>query len=145
LGSTVVLAVLITTANLLAGRLTLVFPSALWILPSWLVLWLLAVAMALPLSTLVGRAGSHLLGYVTLAVLLVANDQSVVLRSRDLDWLVRLANTVIWPVNTLLARASAESHDRLYFVALVLTLAYAFSLFILSSQLFADKDLLWTE
>jgi hypothetical protein len=145
LGITVVLAVLVTSANLLAGRLTLVFPSALWILPSWLVLWLLAVALALPLSALVGRAGSHLVGYVTLAVLLVANDQKVVLRSRDLDWLVRIVSTVLWPVNTLLARASAGSHDRLYSLALVLTLAYALSLFILSAQLFADKDLLWTE
>jgi hypothetical protein len=145
LGITTVLAVLVTSANLLAGRLTLVFPSALWILPSWLVLWLLAVSLALPLSALVGRAGSHLVGYVTLAVLLVANDQKAMLRSRDLDWLVRIVNTVLWPVNTLLARASAGSHDRLYFLALVLTLAYALSLFILSAQLFADKDLLWTE
>ena len=145
LGITIVLAVLVTSANLLAGRLTLVFPSALWILPSWLVLWLLAVALALPLSALVGRAGSHLVGYVTLAVLLVANDQKAMLRNRDLDWLVRIVNTVLWPVNTLLARASAGSHDRLYFLALVLTLAYALSLFILSAQLFADKDLLWTE
>jgi hypothetical protein len=145
LGITIFLAVLVTSANLLAGRLTLVLPSALWILPSWLVLWLLAVALALPLSALVGRAGSHLVGYVTLAVLLVANDQNAMLRSRDLDWLVRIVNTVLWPVNTLLARASAGSHDRLYFLSLVLTMAYALSLFILSAQLFADKDLLWTE
>jgi hypothetical protein len=145
LGITIVLAVLVTSANLLAGRLTLVFPSALWILPSWLILWLLAVVLALPLSALVGRAGSHLVGYVTLAVLLVANDQKRMLRSRDLGWLVRIVNTVLWPVNTLLARASAGSHDRLYYLALVLTLAYALSLFILSAQLFADKDLLWTE
>jgi hypothetical protein len=145
LGITIVLAVLVTSANLLAGRLALDLPSALWILPSWLVLWLLAVALALPLSALVGRAGSHLVGYVTLAVLLVANDQKVMLMNRDMDWLVRIVNTVLWPVNTLLARASAGSHDRHYFLALVLTLAYALSLFILSAQIFVDKDLLWTE
>jgi hypothetical protein len=97
------------------------------------------------LSALVGRAGSHLVGYVTLAVLLVANDQKAMLQRRDLDWLVRLVSTILWPVNTLLARASAATHDRLYFLALVLTMAYALSLFILSAQLFADKDLLWTE
>jgi hypothetical protein len=145
LGITAVLAVLITVGNLLAGRLTLDFPSGLWILPSWLALWLLAVALALPLSALVSRGGSHLAGFLMLAVLLVANDQKAMLRSRDLDWLVRAVNTVLWPVNTLLARASAGIHDRTYFLALVLTLAYAASLFVLAVQLFADKDLLWTE
>ncbi len=145
LGITIVLAVVVASANLLAGRLTLDFPSALWILPSWLVLWLLTVALGLPLSALVGRAGSHLVGYVTMAVLLVANDQRALLRRRGLDWFVNSVATVLWPVNTLLAHASAGRHDRVYFLALVLTMAYALSLFILSAQLFADKDLLWTD
>jgi hypothetical protein len=145
LGITIAVAVLVAGANLLAGRLTLVFPSALWILPSWLVLWLLAVSVGLPLSALVGRAGSHLVGYVALATLLVANDQKATLTRRDLDWLVYLVNTVLWPVTTLLEHGSSGSHDRLYFLALVLTMAYALSLFILSTQLFSDKDLLWSE
>lgn len=145
LGITAVLAVLITAGNLFAGRLTLELPSALWILPSWLALWLLAVALALPLSALVSRGGSHLAGFLMLAVLLVANDQKAMFGSRDLDWLVRAVNTVLWPVNMLLARTSAGIHDRTYFLALVLTLAYATSLFLLAVQLFADKDLLWTE
>jgi hypothetical protein len=148
LAVTAVLGILITVANLLAGRLTLEFPSALWILPTWLALWLLVAALALPLSALVGRGGLHLAGWVLFTALLVANDQKPRLQAHRLDWLVRAVTTILWPVSTLLrlaAGASAGIHDRSFFLALALTLTYAALLFGLATQLFADKDLLWTE
>lgn len=145
LGITTVLAILITGANLAAGRLSLDFPSALWILPTWLILWLLAATLALPLSALVGRHGSHLGGYVLVVALLVAHDQKAMLESRGLHWLARGVTTILWPISTLLARASAGVHDRPYWLVLALTFALAVVLYILAAQLFEDKDLLWTE
>ena len=145
LGITALLAILITAANLLAGRLTLEFPSVLWILPTWLALWLLAATLALPLSALVGRDGSHLAGWVLFTALLIANDQKSRLQAYRLEWLTRAVTAILWPVNTLLTQASAGIHDRSFFLALGLTLTYAALLFGLAAQLFAGKDLLWTE
>jgi hypothetical protein len=145
LGITAILAILITAGNLLSGRLALRFPSALWVLPTWLPLWLLAASLALPLSTLVGRGGSHLAGYVFLAALLIANDRQAMLAARGLDWLVKAVIVSLWPTSTLLAQASAGIQDRRYALAWVLTLAYAALLFGLATSFLADKDLLWSE
>ena len=145
LGITLVLALLITIGNLLTDRLTLDFPSALWIVPTWLALWLLASALALPLSALVGRSGSHLVGWLLLAAVLVANDQQIALEALGLERLADAASVVIWPVSTLLGQASAGSHGRSYFLALGLTLAYAAVLFVLATEFLEDKDLLWPE
>jgi hypothetical protein len=145
LAITAVLAILITVGNLLLGRLTLDLPSALWILPTWLALWLLASALALPLSALTGRGGSHVLGYVLLTALLVLNDQKARLPARRLDWLARAVTAILWPINTLLSQASSGFHGRSYLLALAGTLVYAALLFALADQLFEDKDLLWTE
>lgn len=145
LGITTALAILITSGNLLTGRLTLNFPSALWILPTWMPLWLLAGALALPLSALANRGGSHMLSYVLLAVLLIANDQRAVLTSHGLDWLARGVTLLLWPVSRLLAQASSGIHDRSYWLAGALTLVYAGLLLAVAISLFKDKDLLWSE
>lgn len=145
LAITTTLALLMALANLLAGRLTLEFPMALWTVPTWLPVWLLAASLALPLSGLVGRGGSHLLGYVLLAGLLVANDRKAFLARHGMDWLSRIAETVLWPVNTLLAQASAGIYGKEYVLAWALTCAYAALLFVLAASLFDDKDLLWSE
>jgi hypothetical protein len=142
---TAMLAIVITAGNLLAGRVTLDFPSALWVLPTWLPLWILAASLSLPLSALVGRGGSHLAGYVLLAALLVANDRKTMLSDQGLGWLVRAVDAILWPLNTLLARASAGIHDRLYTIAWILTLAIASLLFGLAASLLEEKDLLWSE
>lgn len=142
---TVVLAAFITVANLLTGRLVLDFPSVLWIVPTWLPLWLLAATLALPLSTLVSRGGSHLAGYALLLALLLVNEKNAPPLIRRMQWLVRLVDTILWPPSTLLASASAGLHDRTYLFALLLTSAYAVLLFGLAALVFADKDLLWTE
>ncbi len=147
LGITTVSAILIAVANLLAGRLTLEFPSVLWIVPTWSVLWLLAAALALPLSALTSQGGSHLVGYALLMAVLMVNEKSATLgaAARRLEWLTRIVDTILWPVGTLLSRASAGFHDRSYFAAAALSLLYAGLLFVLAAQLFAGKDLLWTE
>jgi hypothetical protein len=144
-GITAALALLITVANLLVGRLTLDFPSALWILPTWIVLWLMAAALALPLSALVGRAGSQLLGYAMLSALLLANDRQEFLLRRGLDWIVRSVDAVLWPVSTVLSQASSGIHDSTYVLALAATAGYLLLFFALGAWFFADKDLLWTE
>ncbi len=145
LAITTVLSLLIGIGNLLAGRLTLDFPSALWIVPTWPALWLLAATLALPLSSLTARAGSHLAGWVLLAALLVGHDQAARLRQKGLERVARVISIIFWPVTTLLSRASAGIHDGSYFLALGLTLAYAIVLFVLASEAFAEKDLLWPE
>jgi hypothetical protein len=145
LGITAILAIVIAVGNLVTGRLTLEFPSVLWVLPTWLVLWLMMSSLALILSSLVGRDGSNLIGYLLVVGLLVTNDQKAVLEARRLTWLTRAVTAVLWPVSTLLTRASAGLHDRSYFLALALTLVYALLLFALAAQLFVDKDLLWAE
>lgn len=145
LGITIMLAILITLGNLLARRLTLDFPSALWILPSWLPIWLLAAALALPLSALVGRGGSHLVGYVLLTTLLIANDRKAALAALGLDWFSKGVTTILWPMSTLLAQASSGIHDRSYWLAGALTLTYAGLLFGLAASFLANKDLLWPE
>jgi len=145
MGITGLLALLITVANLAAGRLTLDMPSALWLLPTWFALWLLAGALALPLAALTSRGGSHLALWVLFAALLVAYDQKSRLPSPGLDWAARLLTVTFWPVSTLLARASAGVHDGSYFLALLLTLVYGLFLFVLAAQLFGHKDLLWAE
>jgi hypothetical protein len=142
---TAILALLITLPNLFAGRLSLEFPSVFWILPTWLALWLMASALALPLSPLAGRAGSHLVGYALVTLLLVANDRKAMLNTRGLDWLVRIVTVLLWPVVTLTTQASAGVHDRSYFLALALVCLSALFLFALGAQLLARKDLLWTE
>ena len=145
LSITTALALLMALANLLAGRLTLDFPSALWIVPTWLPIWLLAAAVALPLSGLVGRGGSHLIGYALLAGLLIANDRKAFLASHGMIWLSRIVEVILWPVNTLLAQATAGIHGMDYVLAWVLTCAYAVLLAVLAASLFDDKDLLWSE
>lgn len=145
LGITAALAILITAGNLLAGRLGLDFPSALWVIPTWLALWLLSAALALPLSALCGRGGSHLAGYVLLAALLVANDLKAVLAARGWDWMARVVSAAVWPVTTLLSQASANTHGQSYLLAGALTLAYVGLLFGLAARSFEDKDLLWSE
>jgi hypothetical protein len=145
MATTAVLSLFIGVGNLLAARLALDFPSALWILVTWPALWLLAAALALPLSPLTARAGSHLAGWVLLAALLVGQDQAARLRQRGLEWLTRAISVLLWPVTTLLSRASAGVHDRSYLLALGLTVAYAAVLFVLASEAFVDKDLLWPE
>jgi hypothetical protein len=142
---TAVLSFLIGAGNLLAGRLTLDFPSALWILLTWPALWLLAASLALPLSSLTARAGSHLAGWVLLAALLVGHDQASRLRERGLDWLTDAISVLLWPVTMLLSRASDGVHDRSYFLALGLSVAYAAVLFVVAGEAFFDKDLLWPE
>jgi hypothetical protein len=145
LGITAVLAVLITAGNSLSGRLSLDFPSALWVLPTWLPLWVLAASLALPLSALVGRGGSHLAGYVILSSLLIANDRKDLLAARGLDWLARAVSAILWPPSMLLAQASAGNYDRLYALAWAFTLTYAILLSGLAISFFEDKDLLWSE
>ena len=148
LGSLVItatLSLLMALANLLAGRLTLDFPSALWIVPTWLPLWLLAAALALPLSGLVARSGSHLVGYLLLAGLLIANDRKAFLIRHRMNWLSQVVETILWPVSTLLARASAGIYTLDYALAWALTCAYAVLLFSLAASLLGDKDLIWSE
>lgn len=142
---TIPLAILIAAGNLLTDRLSLELPFAIWILPSWLPLLLLAASLGLALSALAARDGSHLLGYVLLAGLLVANDQSATLAGRGFNWLVRPVSAVLWPVGTLLAQASAGALDRAYWLASALTLGYAAVLYLLATVLFQTKDLLWSE
>ena len=143
-GITTLLALLTAVGNLAAGRLTLHMPSALWLLPTWRALWLLAAALARPLAALTSRGGSHLALWVLLAVLLVAYDQKSRL-GPGLELAARLLTITFWPVSTLLARASAGVHDSSYFLALLLTLLYALLLFVLAVRLFGHKDLLWAE
>lgn len=145
LAVTALLSLAITAANLLAGRLSLDFPSALWILVTWPALWSLAASLALPLSPLTARAGSHLAAWVLLAALLVGHDQAARLRARGLEQVSDAIAFLLWPVTTLLSRASADIHDPPYFLALGLTVAYAAALFALASEAFARKDLLWPE
>jgi len=145
LAITTVLAILITVTNLAAGRLALAFPSGLWILPTWLAVWLLAAALALPLSSLTSRGGSHAAGYALLAAILVLNDQKARLQARNLDWLARAVTIILWPVSTLVGQASSGIHDQAYFLALAATLVFAALLFALADQLLHDKDLLWAE
>jgi hypothetical protein len=145
LAITAALALFITAGNVAAGRLSLDFPSVLWILPTWLALWLMMSSLALILSGLAGREGSNLLGYLLIAGLLVINDRKALLVAGRLGWLAQVATIVLWPINTMLSRASAGLHDRTYFLALALTLVYALLLFSLATQLFEGKDLLWAE
>jgi hypothetical protein len=140
-----ILAILIVVANLAAHRLVLAWPSLLWIVPTWSVLWLFTSALALVLSALVSRGGSNLLGYLAAVAVLVAYDRKTALLERGLSWAVRIVERIVWPFSTLLARASAGLHDRAYFVSLALALACALGLFLVSVLLFRDKDLLWSE
>ena len=143
--TTFVLALAIMGINLLAGRLTLDLPSALWIAPTFVVAWLLAAALALLLSSLASRGGSHLVGYLLLTTLLVLNDQRAWLHKNRLDPAARAVTAILWPATTLFGRASAAIHDRTYFIALAATLLYGCLAFALADQLLDDKDLLWTE
>ncbi len=145
LAITTTLALLMTMANLAAGRLALGFPSALWILPTWLPLWLLAAALALLLSGLVARGGSHIIGYVFLTILLIANDRKAFLIRHGMDWAAQIVGAIVWPVATLLAQASAGIHDDTFLLAWALTCAYVISIFALAAALFKRKDLLWSE
>jgi len=145
LAITAVIAFLMTEAALLQHRLALDLPSALWIIPTWLALWLFMAALALPLSSLVSRDGSHMVGYVLITALLIANDRRSFLEEHRLSWLSRAVSVLLWPIATLLAQASAGIHGRSYLLALVLTVVYAGILFGLATALLKHKDLLWPE
>ncbi len=145
LATTAALACLIAGVNLLANRLTLDFPSALWIVPTWLVLWLLATALALDLSALAARGGSHLFAWVLLTALLVANDRKAKLLSYGLAGLAQVLTFLFWPIGTLLSRASANIHDRTYLIAMAASLGYTLVFFGLAVRTFKGKDLPWPE
>jgi hypothetical protein len=145
LAVTTIIALVMTEAALLQHKLTLDLPSALWIIPTWLTLWLFMAALALPLSSLVSREGSHMVGYVLITALLVANDRRSYLEGHRLQWLSRAVTTILWPLATLLAQASAANYGLSYWLAIVLTVAYAGILVGLGTALFAHKDLLWPE
>ncbi|MBN1135804.1 MAG: hypothetical protein JXM73_04420 [Anaerolineae bacterium] len=145
LAVTAIIALLMTEAALLQHKLSLDFPSVLWIIPTWLALWLLMAALALPLSSLASRDGSHMVGYMLITALLVANDRRAFLEEHRLRWLSRAVTATLWPIATLLSRASAGIHDRSYLLAMVLTVAYAGILFGLATALLKHKDLLWPE
>jgi hypothetical protein len=145
LGVTCIIAFLMSEAALLQHKLTLEFPSALWIIPTWLALWLFMAALALPLSSLVSRDGSHMVGYVLITALLIANDRRSFLEDHRLSWLSCAVTAILWPMATLLAQASAGIHGRSYSLALVLTAVYAGILFGLATVLLRHKDLLWPE
>lgn len=145
LAVTVVVAVGMTAAALVRDQLELSWPAALWIIPTWLALWSLTITLALPLSALVSRDGSHLFGYVLITALLVANDRRWLLEREGLSWLSRIVAAILWPTTTLLAQASAGIHTRSYFLALAATLGYALVLFLAGVELFKHKDLLWAE
>jgi len=140
-----VVAVLMAAAALAQNKLTLDWPSALWIVPTWLSLWAMAAALGLLLTPLTGRDGSHLLGYLLLTVLLVAHDRRWLLDQMRVQWAGRALSAVLWPPATLLAQASANLHTRPYYLAAGLTLAYALLLLAVAAQLFARKDLIWAE
>lgn len=140
---TTVLAVLITAANLMAGRLTLDLPSALWILPTWLAFWFFVLCLSLLLTTLTSRASSHLVGYLLLVAVLVANDRRAWLTDHRLSWLVRGVTKALWPFTSLLSSASAGDHAGTYWVAFALTVICGLVAFGLAATLFEDKDLLW--
>jgi len=144
LGVTWILATGIVVANLAVHRLTLSWPSVLWILPTWTALWLFTSALATALSALVSRDGTSLVGYLLVVAVLVANDRKTQLLDRGLDWAVRIVESVVWPVGTLLSQGSAGIHDGTYFAALALTTLFAAALFLLAVYLFRDKDLLWS-
>jgi hypothetical protein len=82
---------------------------------------------------------------VLLSALLIANDRKALLAARGLDWLARAVTAILWPLNTLLAQASAGNHGRLYALAWAFTLTYAILIYGLAVSFFADKDLLWSE
>ncbi len=145
LGVTAVLGLLITAINLRTGRLTLHFPSLLWILPTWGVLWLFLSVLALTLSSLANRGGSQVLGYILVVGILVANDQQAWLTDKGLGWLVKAVRIVLWPPSMLLSNATAGIHGRTYILAMAATLVYALLLFALAAQLLQAKDLLWSE
>jgi len=139
------LGLLMTVANLLARRLTLEWPSALWILPTWLPVWSLAATLALALSGLVGRSGSQLVGYVLFVGLLIGNDRQAFLIRHGMDWLAQAIAAILWPVSTLLQQASGGIHGTEYILAWALTCVYAILLFVLAAVLLKSKDLLWSE
>lgn len=142
---TAALALLMSVANLLTGRLILEWPSSLWILPTWLPLWTLAATLSLAMSDLVGRGGSQLLGYVLFVGLLISNDRKAFLIQHGLDWFAQAVNAILWPVSTLLAQASAGIQGKDYALAWALTSVYAILLFALATALLEAKDLLWSE
>ena len=141
LAITGLLATAIAAGNLAAGRLTLSLPSALWLLPTWFALWLLTATLGLPLAALTSRGGSHLVLWALFAALLIANDQ----KSRLPALADRLLSAVLWPVSTLLSRASGAIHDLAYWIALVAVLGYALLLFLLAARLLRHRDLLFAE
>jgi hypothetical protein len=142
---TALLAFLIALANLLTDRLTLEFPSLLWIVPTWFVLWSFMAALALSLSSLVNRGGFQVLGYVLVVGVLVANDREAWLTGQGFHWLGKAVDIVLWPMSMLLANATAGSHERTYFLAVAATFAFALLLYALAVLLFGTKDLLWPE
>lgn len=145
LSITIPLAILIAVGNLLTGRLTLDLTAAFWVLASWLPLLLMAACLGLALSGLVARSASHLLGYLLLAGLMVANDRSAMLANHGFEWLAKGVSLSLWPVSTLLAHASAGELHPAFFLAGALTLGYAALLYGLAARLFRSKDLLWAE
>ena len=145
LALTLALALCIAVANLLAGRLSLDFPSAFWIPPTWLPLWFLAAALSLPLSGLAEQRGSHLLAWVLLVGILIANDREALLLRHGMSWLSRLVDTLLWPIGTLTEQASAGIHQSEYLLAWLLTCLYALVLYAVGVTLFRHKDLLWSE
>lgn len=144
-GVTAALALLITVASLLMDRLTLHFPSLLWILPTWAVLWLMLSSLALTLSSLVSHDGWQVLGYILVVGMLVANDRQSWFMGRGLGLLVRAVDAVLWPPSKLLSQATAGGHGRIYYLALAATLAYAILLFTVAARFLETKDLLWAD
>lgn len=115
------------------------------IAPRWLVLVTLSAAVALHLSRLVSRGGSHLIAFGLLALFATIFEQEGVLLRGGLAWLARAVLAISDPVMAALREPAMPASLTSYASNLLLMGAYAAGLFALAAWLFRRKDLLWAD
>lgn len=115
------------------------------IAPRWLVLVTLSAAVALHLSRLVSRRGSHLLALGLLALAATVIEQEGMLLRSSLAGLARAVLAIVEPVLAMLRAPALPSSAAVYASNLLVLAGYATGLFVLASLLFRRKDLLWAD
>lgn len=141
----VAMAALFTALALGQARVIMTPAHMALIAPRWLALAALSAAVALHLSRLVSRHGSHLIAFGLLALFATIFEQEGVLLRGGLAWLARAAEAIASPVFTLLRAPVLPVAPASLAEAAGLLTVYIVGLFALAVWLFRRKDLLWVD
>lgn len=139
------MAVLFTGLALVQAKVAMTAGHLAVIAPRWLALAALFAVVALHLSRLVSRGGSHLIALGLLALVATLVEQEGMLLRSSFAGLARAVLAVSDPIMAALWEPAMPTSLAGYASGLASLAAYTLGLFLLAAWLFRRKDLLWAD